>query len=246
MASLDRTAAAPAPPRTPHAPRTTPGARVPWRAVREWYEHELGWPTAPACEGPVELLTGLCFDVLVLPADAGAAVLDRVSHTGPVAVHGPTMHFLVAPGGAEELPGLLDWWDWGGVPLELTALGAGGRMAAPVPAPLGGRGSPEAATWVRPPNPERGTSGALPSLGLRCGEGVRGAHGLPDGAGRDGFRGDADAPDLVRLVSAAATECHRARLLRCVRRDADGRTQPLAFSYASRTVAGTRPRSLTS
>ncbi|MFT2017893.1 SCO3374 family protein [Streptomyces sp. 796.1] len=215
--------------------------------VREWYERELGWPTDPACKGPVQLLTGLLFDVVEVPAAAGYATLRRVPRTGPVAVHQGKVRFLIAPGGADELPGLLDWLDWGGVPLEMTALGAGGRMAAPAPTQrlLGGRGSRGTAAWVRPPRPGCGTRGGLPSLGLRHGEGARGVHGLPDGTGRDGFQGDADVPDLVRLVSVAATECHRARLLH-VRRKGAGRSQPLAFSYASRTVAGTRPRSLTS
>ncbi|MBB5939413.1 SCO3374 family protein [Streptomyces zagrosensis] len=272
MAASDP-AAAPLPiTRTPPSHPCAVGPHASQHAVREWYERVLGWPASPACEGPVQLLTGLRFDVLALPADAGDAVLRRVPRTGPVAVHGPTMLFLVAPGSADELPGLLDWLEWGGVPLELTALGIGGRMAAPAPIPaiVGERlGSRETATWVRPPRPgceagqtpppreaqqprqalqpqqPRQAQEALPSLGLRHGEGARGFHGLPDSAGMDGFQSDLHAPNLVRLVSAVATECHRARLLRVRRNDA-GRAQPLAFSYASRTVAGTRPRSLTS
>lgn len=208
-----------------------PHPRLPLAAVRRWYEHELGWPTAgPA---PVELLTGTRFDVLELPADAGFAVLRRVPLTGPVALdptcgpHG-TLRILVAAGSAEELPGLLEWLEWGSVHLELTALGAGGRMPAPAPT---GLGAWEAAGWVRPPEPGCAVEPTLPVTGMRA---VRGGGG--------------DAPDLVRLVSAAATECHRARLSRtrntqAVRACGD---QPLAFSYASRTVAGTRPRSLTS
>ncbi|MFF8815921.1 SCO3374 family protein [Streptomyces pactum] len=208
-------------------------------ALRRWYERELGWPTAPGA--PVQLLTGVCFDVLRVPADAGREVLRRVPRTGPVAVAGPWMLLLVAAGGADELPGLLDWLEWGGVPLDLTALGAGGRMPAPVrhggpdvpgrsPGPAG-RVPQEAAVWLRPPEPGRDLAPALPAAGLG---------------------GDGGAPDLVRLVGAAATECHRARLLEA-RRPLDPqrlpavrRRQPLAFSYASRTVAGTRPRSLTS
>ncbi|KUJ67563.1 hypothetical protein ACZ90_27350 [Streptomyces albus subsp. albus] len=220
-------------------------------AIRRWYERELGWPVSGTA--PVELLTGFRFDVLELPADAGRAVLRRVPRTGPVAVEGRRMRLLVAAGSAEELPGLLDWLEWGGVPLELTALGAGGRMTAPVPpvsaaprlagaaatsrptgsaaeVPLQTHSGPvadrsagsspqEAAVWLRPPEPGRRLEPALPVAG---------------------FGGDGGAPDLARLVGAAATECHRARLL------AAQRTQPLAFSYASRTVAGTRPRSLTS
>lgn len=168
-----------------------------------WYERELGWPTTGS--GPVELPTGVAFDVLELPVAAGFALLRRVPRTGPVAVEGPWMRLLVAAGGADELPGLLDWLEWGGVPLDLTALGAGGRITAPCPSaswsPPGepGAGTPaercpqEAAVWLRPPEPGGGVEPTLPVTG---------------------FGGDGDAPDLVRLVGAAATECHRARLLR--------------------------------
>jgi len=165
------------------------------------YERELGWPTAGS--DPVELLTGVAFDVLELPAVAGFALLRRVPRTGPVAVEGPRMRLLVAAGSADELPGLLDWLEWGGVPLDLTALGAGGRITAPCPSAswpppgepgaTGGRCPQEAAVWLRPPEPGGGVEPTLPVTALG---------------------GDGDAPDLVRLVGAAATECHRARLLR--------------------------------
>lgn len=173
------------------ARRSTPAARS------RWYERELGWPTAGS--DPIELLTGVAFDVIELPAVAGFATLRRVPRTGPVAVEGPWMRLLVAPGGADELPGLLDWLEWGGVPLGLTAIGVGGRIAAPCPvstrpsaAAPGLRGPQEAAVWLRPPEPGSGV-GMLPVTG---------------------FGGDGGAPDLVRLVAAAATECHRAQLLR--------------------------------
>ncbi|WFB08126.1 SCO3374 family protein [Streptomyces sp. LX-29] len=200
--------------------------------LRRWYERELGWPSVG--DDPVELLTGVRFDALELPLAAGRAVLRRVARTGPVAARGARMWLLVAAGGAEELPGLLDWLEWGGVRLDLTALGEGGRITAPSPVPagvptglgdpgapgaLGGREPQEAAVWLRPPQPGCGVEPMLPMTG---------------------FGGDGGAPDLVRLVGAAATECHRVRLL-------NARSgQPFAFSYASRTVAGTRPRSLTS
>lgn len=45
---------------------------------------------------------------------------------------------------------------------------------------------------------------------------------------------------LPTLVAALATACHRIALR------ARTQDQPWAFSYASRIVAGTRPRSLTS
>ncbi|MGP3984630.1 SCO3374 family protein [Streptomyces sp. KR80] len=190
-------------------------------AVRRWYEQDLGWPVTGGGGGPVELVTGLQFDVLELPAAAGFAVLRRGVRTGPVALDGRRMGLLVSAGSAEQLPELLDWLEWGGVALDLFALGAGCRM--PAPRPTGTREAADGRTqpvWLRPPEPGRELEPTLPSA---CLGGDRNC-----------------APDLVRLVGAAATECHRARLLRAAG------AQPLAFSYASRMFAGTRPRSLTS
>lgn len=168
-------------------------------AVARWYGTRLGWPVAgPAGPGePVRLLTGIGFDVLELPADAGAAVLRRGVRTGPVALHGDRMRLLVAAGSADEVPGLLSWLEWGGVTLDLVAVGAGGRMPAPLPP--GWTGPRGAAVWLRPPAPGREPESELP--------------GLP-GTGADGHPGRVRGPDLVRLLDTAATECHRARLLR--------------------------------
>ncbi|MFJ6798487.1 SCO3374 family protein [Streptomyces sp. NPDC091268] len=185
---------------------TVPQPRVPAPDGTSWYERVLGWPVAGG--PPEQLVTGVRFDVLELPADAGTAVLRRRVATGPVAVTGRRMRFLVAPGGAEELAGLLDWLEWGGVALDLTALGAGGRITAPAPpgAPWP-EGIPRgAAVWLRPPEP--GCEASLPAL---------------PGAGQGLGTVTGDGADLVRLVAAAATECHRARLRRCT-------PQPLAFS----------------
>ncbi|WP_344535801.1 hypothetical protein [Streptomyces albiaxialis] len=121
-------------------------------------------------------------DVLEVPAGAGLALLRRRGlRTGPVA-YDPVrvrVQLLVPSGSAEELPGLLEWLEWGGIELGLTA--------------RAGYDPREAAVWLRPPEPG-------------CGRGAPGTTGRP--------------VDLVRLVSAAATECHRARL----------GLQPLAFS----------------
>ncbi|GGX28759.1 SCO3374 family protein [Streptomyces chryseus] len=176
--------------------------------IAQWYETELGWATAAGARGlPVRLLTGLRFDVLELPADAGLAVLRRhAGLTGPAALMGRRMRLLVAAGSAEELPGLLDWLEWGGVALDLRALGAGGRMTAP--SPPGWAGAQGAAVWLRPPEPRHEVEPTLPAFaGLGC-------------------RGE--TPDLVRLVGTAATECHRARLSRT--NSAHANAQPLAFS----------------
>ncbi|TSB31430.1 SCO3374 family protein [Streptomyces benahoarensis] len=210
--------------------RALPHPRTPLAAVRRWYERELGWPTTDG--EPVELLTGVRFDVLEMPADAGRAVLRRLPRTGPVALLGghlrtpsgpgaagcraggvpsggdgisrvdrPKMLMLIAAGGSEELPGILEWLEWGSLAADLTARGSGGSMTAPS-FPTSGPsscaiGSREAAVWMRPPEPGYEAENSLPVTGIGAGFGERGC-----------------VPDLVRLVSAAATECHRARLLR--------------------------------
>jgi len=90
---------------------------------------------------PVRLVTGLRFDVLEVPAEAGFPALRHLGPASPVALHGERMRLLVAAGSAEELPGLLDWLEWGGVALTLTAVGTGGRIIAPAP-PGRAAGSP--------------------------------------------------------------------------------------------------------
>jgi hypothetical protein len=124
-------------------------------------------------------------DALALAADAGLALLRRPGvRTGPVAfdMRSGRLRLLVPAGSADELPGLLEWLEWGDIELGLTALA---RYDPYDPR--------EAAVWLRPPEPGR----------------------------------EADRVDLVRLVGAAATECHRARLRRTARMS---RAQPLAFS----------------
>ncbi|GAA4906796.1 SCO3374 family protein [Streptomyces coeruleoprunus] len=176
-------------------PRPVPDAEASGSGgVARWYERVLGWA---AVEGPpVQLPTGLRFDALDLPATAGFAVLRRVGGGWPVALCGDRMLMLVAAGSADELPGLLDWLEWGGVGLDLAARGTGGRMPAPTPPGWNGPGTPGAAVWLRPPEPGREVEPALP--------------GLPPFARAVG---GGDVTGLARLVSVAATECHRARLL---------------------------------
>jgi len=219
-------------PRRPLDPDDRPGDRL-----RRWYENELGWPTVP--EEPhrphtgVRLRVGERFDVLDVPAEAGRAGLRRLAPHSPVALQGERMRLLVAAGSAEELPGLLDWLEWGALALDLVTIGEGGVMDAPLPpeeaarglrppGPAGARQVPllhlggtlqGAAVWLRPPEPGREVEASLPTLSALGGEGC--------------------APDLVRLVHTVATRCHRLRLRRaCAEPSALARAgdQALAFS----------------
>ncbi|MEU6910853.1 SCO3374 family protein [Streptomyces coeruleorubidus] len=115
--------------------------------VRRWYENELGWPTVPG--DPLRLAVGVRYDVLDVPAEAGRAALRHLAPRSPVALLGDRMRLLVAPGSAEELPGLLEWLEWGTLPLDLTAIGAGGAMEAPRP------------PWMEAPVFD-GTEGSMP------------------------------------------------------------------------------------
>lgn len=207
-------------PRKPLGPddpaRPDPSAEASGRPdpVRGWYENELGWATVPG--EPVRLSVGERFDVLEVPAEAGFAALRRLAPGSPVAVRGDRMRLLVAAGGAEEVPGVLQWLEWGPLVPDLTAIGAGGLIEAPPPpAPRQGRApgpgcGPRprgplqgAAVWLRPPVAGREVEASLPTMSALGGVG--------------------DAPDLVRLVDTLATHCHRVRLRRAC-------AQPLAFS----------------
>ncbi|MFP3988742.1 SCO3374 family protein [Streptomyces sp. E11-3] len=197
----------------PTPPASVPAPRGPLPEgdlVRQWYETELGWATASG--PPLQLLTGLRFDVLQMPAEAGYAVLRRLGDAlpkGPVALAGDLLQLLVAAGSADELPGLLDWLEWGSLALDLTAFGVGGRITAPPPPT--GPGPQGAARWLRPPEPGCEVEPTLPAF---TGFGRRAD--TNQGAGGTGA-------DFVRLVDTAATQCHRVRLLRAC-------AQPLAFS----------------
>lgn len=121
------------------------------------------------------------------------------------------MLLLVAAGGAEELPGLLEWLEWGSLALDLTAVGAGGLMDAPLAPEPGSTGLPPrppdrdglrgAAVWLRPPEPGCEVESSLPALSAL---GTTGA-----------------VPDLARLVHTLATQCHRVRLVSGAAGDAD-------------------------
>jgi hypothetical protein len=202
--------------------------------VREWYENELGWATVPG--PPAGLVTGLRFDVLEAPAEAGFAALRHLGPGSPVALRGSRMRLLVAAGSADELPGLLDWLEWGTLALDLTAIGAGGSIEAPLP--LGTTGTPPLPPGTAGTPPLPGAAGAprpsgRPALSRVPGNSQGAAVWLrPPEMGREvepslptlsAVGGGGGAPDLVRLVDTMATQCHRVRLWRAC-------AQPLAFS----------------
>ncbi|MFF0535939.1 SCO3374 family protein [Streptomyces coelicoflavus] len=220
-------------PVVPSPRRTTEDGGPVWERARQWYENALGWPTAPG--EPVRLRTGVRFDVLDVPADAGYATLQRLGRAGglgacapvpgfPVAVRGERMLLLVAAGGAEELPGLLEWLDWGSLPLGLTAVGSGGLVDAPLAPGPGPRDSgPEGRNGPTRTNGTDGfgVSGLPPRPPDR--DGLRGAavwlrppepeceveSSLP---ALSALGGTGTPPDLARLVRTLATQCHRVRL----------------------------------
>ncbi|MFF0969733.1 SCO3374 family protein [Streptomyces sp. NPDC003703] len=183
----------------PTAPLPLPSPRRPLGPAdraRRWYENELGWATVPGA--PVRLVVGRGFDVLDVPLEAGRATLRRLgtcpgAPASPVAVQGDRMRLLVAAGSAEELPGLLRWLEWDALDLDLVGLGAGALMDAPPLPGAGARTYPQgAAEWLRPPESGGEVESSLPTMSAQ-------------GAG-------GGAPDLVRLVRTAATQCHRVRL----------------------------------
>ncbi|WP_369171379.1 SCO3374 family protein [Streptomyces sp. R28] len=195
--------------------------------VRRWYENELGWPVVPGTPGfPLSLRVGPRFDVLDVPAQAGHAALRHLTPHSPVAVRGERMRLLMSAGSAEDVPGVLDWLEWGTLPLDLATLGEGDLMEAPLPPeqgpvmavrPLDTRSNKAVR---RPGVPEPGEVRPLP---LGRSDAVQGAavwlrppepggeveDSLPTLSAMGGVGG---APDLVRVLDTVATQCHRLRL----------------------------------
>ncbi|MCF1599397.1 SCO3374 family protein [Streptomyces muensis] len=200
--------------------------------VRRWYENELGWPLVPGAPGSPPLLRmGPRFDVLDVPAEAGRAALRHLTPESPVAVQGDRMRLLLAAGSAQEVPGVLDWLEWGALPLDLTALGEGGLMEAPRPPgqrpstavrrpvdPVPGeavrqwRAGLPGPRGVRPLPPDRSASVQGAAVWLRPPEpGGEVEASLPTLSALGGGGG---APDLVRVLDTVATRCHRLWLRR--------------------------------
>ncbi|MEU8931884.1 bifunctional DNA primase/polymerase [Streptomyces sp. NPDC048409] len=101
----------------------------------------------------VMLPVGRAFDVIEVAEPAGRRALVRLERMGlplgPVAATPEgRAHFLVAPGAAAELPGLLYRMGWDDpTSLDLRGLGPGAYITAP-PSDRGGLGP---VRWLRPP-----------------------------------------------------------------------------------------------
>ncbi|WP_010048834.1 SCO3374 family protein, partial [Streptomyces chartreusis] len=147
---------------------------------------------------PLRLVVGVRYDVLDVPAEAGHAALRRLAPGSPVAVRGDRMRLLVAAGTAEELPGLLEWLEWGTLPLDLTAIGAGGTMEAPRP--------PGMDTPLTPERGERlcqGAGGALPhGMGASF---CRGTHGSVSGERGGALPCETEGSSLLREAGGSVS-----------------------------------------
>ncbi|MFJ8619846.1 bifunctional DNA primase/polymerase [Streptomyces clavifer] len=123
--------------------REVPAGAAPGVAAEVWAE-------VPGAS--MLLPVGRTFDVLDVAEPAGRHALVRMERMGlplgPVAVT-PTgrTQFLVAPGAANGLPGLLYRMGWDDADLDLRAFGPGSYITAP-PSDLGGLGP---VRWLRPP-----------------------------------------------------------------------------------------------
>ncbi|MFI1166703.1 bifunctional DNA primase/polymerase [Streptomyces sp. NPDC020801] len=114
-------------------------------------EVSRAWAELPGAA--VMLAVGRAFDVIEVAESAGRRALARLERMGlplgPVtATPDGRAHFFVAPGAADELPGLLYRLGWDDPSsLDLHGLGPGTHITAP-PSDRGGRGP---AHWLRPP-----------------------------------------------------------------------------------------------
>jgi hypothetical protein len=131
--------------------------------------------------------------------------------------------FYVAPGGAEDLPELLEWLDWGGVRLDLTAVAEAEltdppvRWLHPATVPMQRPGeigvAVEAVEAVEAVNSVANVDAVKEATDEPAIAAV--AHGA-DGAPRGGSRraayptpGLPEPPELIALLATIAAACHR-------------------------------------
>ncbi|MEY9907804.1 hypothetical protein ABIA35_004036 [Catenulispora sp. MAP12-49] len=184
-------------------------------------------------------------DVVSVPEAAGREALARLLGYGqPAVAPGPValsaagrVLFYVADGGAEDLPELLEWLDWGGVRLDLTAV-AGADLADPpvrwlhpatVPMQRPGTPGPLIPDSTHAPdgtdNPD--STDATDQVGGVNSTGSTGSTGNSANTGSTGNSGGApavehvprrpsyptpglpEAPELIALLATLAAACHR-------------------------------------
>ncbi|MEU9779110.1 bifunctional DNA primase/polymerase [Streptomyces sp. NPDC047968] len=120
---------------------------------------EAGGAWAQVPGAALMLPVGRTFDVLEVAAAVGRRALVRMERMGlplgPVALTPEgRCQFLVAPGAAVSLPGLLYRMGWDDADLDLHCLGPGDHITAP-PSDRGGRGP---VSWLRAPEPDTATA----------------------------------------------------------------------------------------
>ena len=157
-------------------------------------------------------------DVVSVPEAAGREALARLLGygqpavaPGPVALSaGGRVLFYVASGGAEDLPELLEWLDWGGVRLDLVAVPEAENTDPPV-------------RWLHPATVPLQRLGEPPEASNGTGgTGATGTGGT--GTGDTGTRTDdtraarrpsyptpglPEPPELIALLATIAAACHR-------------------------------------
>ena len=156
-------------------------------------------------------------DVVSVPEAAGREALARLLGYGqPAVAPGPValsasgrVLFYVADGGAEDLPELLEWLDWGGVRLDLTAVDARKLTDPPV-------------RWLHPstvplqrPGTDATATGTPGTAGTDGGDGnLNGAEvatAAEGGTRRPAYPtpGLPEPPELIALLATLAAACHR-------------------------------------
>ena len=148
-------------------------------------------------------------DVVSVPEAAGREALARLLGYGqPAVAPGPValsaagrVLFYVAAGGAEDLPELLEWLDWGGVRLDLTAVPAAELTDPPV-------------RWLHPSTvPMQRPGGGAGNPGGSGGAGaLSGAEGADGSTSRRAVYptpGLPEPPELIALLATLAAACHR-------------------------------------
>ena len=145
-------------------------------------------------------------DVVSVPEAAGREALARLLGYGqPAVAPGPValsaagrVLFYVADGGAQDLPELLEWLDWGGVRLDLSAVPADEVTDPPV-------------RWLHPAMVPMQRPGTAPGAPAGPGDPDGLQAGGPGPSRRDAYPtpGLPEPPELIALLATLAAACHR-------------------------------------